>query len=237
VDGTGVDEGGDLHAVAGRHRHPLEGDPPDRPLPGERLHDVRQLGEVEREDGSGHELGHAASRFDLVALRIEVGPVVDRLDQLDVRTRQERREQAGHEVRTPVDEVGVEEEEQVPGGDVQGLPQRLALALRRAQVVTDGGSRAHGGARVGGTLGGGIHRVRVDHDELVDEADLVDPGRPHRGDDGADRVLLVAGRDDDADAMAAPLLGGQECLDRHGVMAPDVGGEGSSHGVSLGGPS
>ena len=85
----------------------------------------------------------------------------------------------GHEVRVPVDEVGVHEHEQVAAGDEQRLPHRLALARVGAEVgadlpraVYDGpGSRRHRVGLVG--------RVGVDHHDLVEQRGRLHQRRPH----------------------------------------------------------
>ena len=55
-----------------------------------------------------------------------------------------------------------------------------------------------------GDLGGGVGRAVVDHDDLVDERDVLDEVAPDRGHDLADGGLLVAGREAHRDRRCRP---------------------------------
>lgn len=155
--------------------------------------------------------------------------VIDRLDELHLRCGEQWTEQAGNEVRAPVEQVGVEEDEDVASGHVERLPERFALAAGWRQVGADPGSGVDGGSGGMSLLRGRVDGVGVDDDQLVDEWGLVDPGAADGVDDGADGGLLVAGRDDDADGQPGAGLGGDEVGDGPVVMPMDLGRHGAHY--------
>jgi hypothetical protein len=61
--------------------------------------------------------------------------LVETLDEHDVLVEQQGAGQSGHEVRTPVGQVSVHEDQQVTLGHQQGLPQRLTLAGEGVQLI------------------------------------------------------------------------------------------------------
>ena len=122
-------------------------------------------------------------------------------DEPDRRVLEQRREQPGHEVGLEVADVGVEEAHEVAAGDVEGLPQRVALPLTRRQVGEDVGDGVDEPARRPGGLGGPVPGAVVEDDDLVDEATR-DQLAPDRGDDRADGAGLVAGRETDRHRLA-----------------------------------
>lgn len=167
------------------------------------LHDAGQFGEVRVEQGAGGELGDAAAAG---GGDVEQRAVVEGLHHQGGRVLQQRAEQAGDEVRAEVGEVGVDVDEDVAGGDGEGLPQHLALAgagaCRREDVV----AVVDGGAGPAGDLRGAVDGAGVDDDHLVDEGDE----GAHAGDDLGDGRLLVQCGQHDADAgvaLAAPEVG------------------------------
>ena len=95
--------------VAGEERDRLQVRAAARVLAGQRLHDAGELRPQEVEQGPGGELGHAPAAGRGRAQ----GALVERLDEVDAGVVQERREQAGHEVRGRVDQVGVDEHHDV----------------------------------------------------------------------------------------------------------------------------
>ncbi len=101
-----------------------------------------------------------------------------------------------------IGQVGVDEDEQIAGGDVQRLPQHLTLARIRAEVGQDLVPVVHGRPGRGGDLGRLVHRPRVDHYDLVDETGALGQA-PHAGHDVTDGGLLVQRREDHADPVVA----------------------------------
>ena len=132
--------------------------------------------------------------------------LVEALHVLDPRLTQERAEEAGHEARLDVADVGVDPGDDVAVEDVEALPERLALAGHRADLGQDLRVPHHGHAELGRDLGGAIGAVGVDDDELVDERHPVDEGALDAADDKADRPLLIERRQPDADRQAGLLL-------------------------------
>jgi hypothetical protein len=148
------------------------------------------VGEQRGQERPGHELGGAAA-----ARPAGQRPLVVALDEADRRLGQQGAEQADDEARPEVGDVGVAPHHDVAPGDVEGAPQRLALAPAARHVGEDvGGVHDPGAGRRGG-LGGLVGGVVVEHEDLVDQADPVDQVAPDLGHDGADGRLLVVGGD------------------------------------------
>ena len=122
-------EGGQLDGVPGRDREPLEQVAAYGPLAGQRMHQPAQLGPLQRDQRTGHQLGHPAALERRPPPRVvTLGALVEALHQGDAVVGEQRSEQAAHEVGVPVDQVGVHEHDQVAARDEQRLPHRLALA-------------------------------------------------------------------------------------------------------------
>src|SRR5207247_158796 len=123
-----VDEQPGLDAVPGEERELLEQRATAALLAGERLHDARELREEEVEHRSRRELGHASAAGRLQLTARPDGPLVEGLDELDLRPLQERAEHAIHELRMRVRDVGVDPHHEIAARHVQALPERLAFA-------------------------------------------------------------------------------------------------------------
>ena len=128
VPGHGVHQRRELDAIANRDGQRLHQVAPGGPLPRQRLHHAGQLGPPQADQRPRDQLGDAAAFGRGRAVRLGPHPGVEALDQPHIRRCQQRPDQPGDEVRTPAGQVGVDEDEQVAVGDVQRLPQRLALA-------------------------------------------------------------------------------------------------------------
>ena len=71
-------------------------------------------GKQQRDQRAGDQLGHpAALEGARRRVAVEQRPLVEPLDQRDLRVGQQRPEQAGHEVGVPVEQVGVHEDQHV----------------------------------------------------------------------------------------------------------------------------
>ena len=119
-----VDEQPELHTPTLHEREHLERVAPRRVLAAERLHDVGELREQQREQRPRDELGHAAAAGGRAFERTRVA----RLHEHGVGVDDERLEQPRDRVGSEVAEVGVEPAEEVALARVQRLPQRVALA-------------------------------------------------------------------------------------------------------------
>src|SRR5690606_36815794 len=97
-------------------------------------------------------------------------PVVAALGVGDAAVGEQRAEQAGHQGGAEAADVGVDEGHDVAGGDGEGLPQRLALAVERGQVGQDGVLGVHVGPGAGGHGGGVVGGAGVDDHDLVHQA-------------------------------------------------------------------
>jgi hypothetical protein len=205
---VGVEQGRHLDPVAHRHRQALEQAAADRPLAGERLHDRGQLGPVQREPRPGDQLGDAPALGRHARAHVE-DAVVEALGEEHLAIGEQRSDQPGDEVRAPLGQVGVDEDEEVGRRHEQRLPQRLALAPAHPEVGADLGDGAHPCPRRGGDRRRRVVRQGVHDDQLVDECAEI---RADLADDVADRRLLVAGGDDDRDGRR--LLRRQHLLER-----------------------
>ncbi len=180
---------GELDAVAGDERQLFQQGPPACELTGQRLHQPGELWPVQVEQGARDEFGDPAA----TAGQQPPGqrPVVGRLDVGHRALGQQRPEQPGDQARVEVLQVGVDEDHDVPGRGVQGLPQSLALARDPPVAGEDSLLGEHRGAR-GGRLGGGrVDRPRIDDNDLVDEGDRDHEIATDRRDDRADGGRLV----------------------------------------------
>lgn len=191
---------------------------------------MRELRGVEGEQGPRDQLGDPATGLGLAAGRVQERSVVDRLDQLDARLEEQWAQQGGHEVRSPLDQIGVQEGQHVTGRDVECLPQCLALALSRAEIRPDVAGPVDDRSGRSSALGGGIDAVRVDHHQFIDQGHLIDPCPAHDLDHRAHRALLVAGGDDDGHVVPAAVLGGEQVLDTPRRRVAHVVRRGRSHG-------
>ena len=212
--GGGVEQGGKLHPVPHRDAERLHQLAPRRPFPGQRLHHARQLGPPQAQQGTGHQLGDPAAFGRGGAVRPRRDPGVEPLDQLHAGIGEKRPEQAGHEVRTPLGEVGVDEDQQVTLGDEQRLPQGLALAGIAAELRRDIAGPVHGRAGLGGRGRGPVGRIRIDDHHLIDQWYPLHQGRAERTDHARDGALLVARGNHHADPRAGPPLARQQHLGR-----------------------
>ncbi len=216
-----IDEQTGLDAVAGDERHLLEELAAAGALTGQRLHEAGQLWPERVEQRTGHQLGHPSSAGQRDPLAGGQRPVVRRLDESDCWVGQQRAEQPGHERAGERLEVGVDEDQQVTGGDVQRLPQHLALARDVTCLGQYVPSLDNGGAGLLRHLHGPVGRPRVDDHELVHEGNVPDQVTVDGPDDRTDRRFLVQRRQHDA--HSSPSLGRQQIAGHEllgGVVAP-----------------
>ena len=155
------------------------------------------------------------------AVRADRDPGVEALDELNAGFGEQRPEQAGDEVRTPLGEVGIDEDQQVTLGDEQRLPQGLALAGIAAELGRDVAGPVHGRAGLGGRGRGPVGRIRIDDHHLIDQRCPLHQGRAERTDHARDGALLVARGNHHADARAGPPLALQQHL---GLRVPPMPG-------------
>ena len=210
----GVEQGGELHPVPHRDAKRLHKLAPRRPFPGQGLHHARQLGPPQAQQWAGYQLGDPAAFGRGGAVRPGRDPGVEPLDQLNAGIGEKRPEQAGHEVRTPLGEVGVDEDKQVTLGDEQRLPQGLALAGIAAVLRRDVAGPVHGRAGLGGRGRRPVGRIRVDDHHLIDQWYPLHQGRAERTDHARDGALLVARGNHHADPRVSPPLALQQHLGR-----------------------
>ena len=119
-----VDEQPELHAPTFDERNDFERAAPRRVLTAERLHDVGELGEEQREQRSRDELGDAAAARGRTLERARVV----RLDEHRVGLREQRSAQPLDVLAAEVAQVGVDPADDVAVARVQRLPHRVALA-------------------------------------------------------------------------------------------------------------
>ena len=108
----------------------------------------------------------------------------------------------GDEGRGRVGHVGIEEDDDVADGRLEGGGHGLALAARAV-----GGPRTTRAPASRGLFGRVVGRAVVEHDDLVDQPVFLRPGpgrADHRPHDRAHGGGLVAGRDADRDRAAPP---------------------------------
>jgi hypothetical protein len=108
------------------------------------------------------------------------------------------------------EQVRVEEDDEVAAGRSECLPQRLALPGAGAVAGQDVGGGDDVGAGGAGDGGGVVGRVGVDDEQLVDQRGAADPALVQLGDQPADGRGLVAGGQDNADAVSAAPFGPQQ---------------------------
>ena len=198
-----VDQQPELDTPPLDERQHLERFAPARVLAAERLHDVGELREEQREQRARDQLGDAAA----AGRRAFVGAVVVAPSRSTTSGRASSGStQRGHVVGREVAEVGVEPADDVAPALVQRLPQHVALARTRHRLRA--GSSASATTRApaaAGDLGGAVDRPVVDHDDLVDTATRSAAACAGRVDDRADRRRLVAGREAHGDENPARL--------------------------------
>ena len=128
---------------------------------------------------------------------------------------EERLDEPDDGLGAEVAEVGVEPAEEVAVARVQRLPQRVALARARPGLGQHVGLGDDAGAGRGGDRGRGVGRAVVDHDDLVDEARLVDEMVADLAHDRADRCGFVAGRQAHRDRVPQRALRRAELVRIH----------------------
>ena len=169
-----VDQERQLDGVTVGEAASLEDTPVSGGLAGQGLDDARKLWEEEVDQRPGHELGHAAAT---IGGTVERAPVV-RLHEADPVVNQQGPEEPGDEVGPEVGDVGVHEDEQVPGTGLEGCGHGLALPPAAVPIGDDRGSVRLGHGR--GVVGGPV----VDHEDLVDECEgRLAPGQLDHGPD------------------------------------------------------
>lgn len=179
-----VDQECDLDAVGLLQRDGVERASSSGGLAGEWLSDLAQSRVEQGQDWTGGQLVDSSSAGRHVVQR----PLVIALYQLGFRTLQEGLDEAGHELRGGVHDVGVEEYDQVGGGRSDPGAHGLSLAARAVQVDD-------AGAVVIGDRGRVVDGVVVDDDEFIDEFTVGERGVQ----DCADGGRLISRRDDHRD--------------------------------------
>src|SRR5918995_1475246 len=158
-----------LHRVAGEERDGGEELPFGDELPGEGLHEARELGIEEVEEGLGRELRDPPSAIQLHGLVALERPPVGGLHKADLGHLQYRAENAVYELGPEVFGVGVDVHNEVAARDGERAPHGVALAVRAAMVAHELVLRVDLGAPGGGHRCGAVRRVRVDGEDLVDQ--------------------------------------------------------------------
>ena len=212
--GGGIEQGGELHPVPHRDAERLHQLAPRRPFPGQRLDHARKLRPPQAQQGTGHQLGDPAAFGRGGAVRPRRDPGVEPLDELHAGIGEQRPEQAGDEMRTPLGEVGIDEDQQVTLGHEERLPQRFALAGIAAELRRDVAGPVHGRVGLRGRGRGPVGRIRIDDHHLIDQRYPLHQGLAERADHARDGALLVARGNHHADARARPPLALQQHLGR-----------------------
>jgi len=187
-----------------------------------------ELGKVRVQQGPCDELGHPATAS---GRDVQQWSVVERLHQLDRLVGQQRTEQPGDEMRLEVGEVGVEVHQDVAAGHRERLPQHLALARPGAARGQDVVAVVYHGPGRGRDRRGPIHRSRVDHHDLVNQASPGGqlPNPRHDLPDG--RLLVQRGQHHAHNSVG---LRGDEAVDRPAGgrrgTAGEPGGRDGVHG-------
>src|ERR1039458_3462643 len=142
--------------------------------------------------------------------------LVEALHKLDLLVGEEGSDQLGDPCRVGVDHVGVQEDDQVAGGDQRALGHGEALAHAVAEPVDP---RARHRGRRGGLVDGPV----VDHQKLIDEPGAREgPVRLEQGPhDVRHRRCLILGGDHHRDALGT--LQREGVLDREGPGGPQPG--------------
>ena len=125
---------------------------------------------------------------------------------------QQRTEHARYECRRKVIEVGVDPAHEIAGGDGETLPERLPLPAATSAPGQDRIILVDRRPGVPRNPGGVVAGVRVDHHELIDERELVDPVVPDARQDRPDGVGHVERGKAHAHRGARGALGGQQAL-------------------------
>ena len=227
VTGDHVDHQGEVDAPAADDRQGFEDRPASGVLPGQGLHDPGQVGEQPGDERAGDELGDPSPAGGASA-----GPAVEALHELDLRGREQRAEQAGHEPGPEVGDVAVDPGDEIAGGGGQRLPDGVALPGAGPGTGQDVGAVHHPGAGGGGHLGGAVGGVVVDDQDLVEQRDGLDQPAAGRLDDPADGGGLVPGRDTQRGGEAGLFLPAGEPAGVEVAMGED--GTGGMHGPESG---
>ena len=142
----GIQQHGDLHAVADGESQALEQLASRGDLAGQGLREAGEPGAMQVQQRAGHQLGHAAA---LAGQHVAAGgerPLEGAFDQGQIGTREGRREEPGEHPLVEVLAVGVDVGHDLPGGARQGAPHGIALAAARPEgghevVLLDHGRR------------------------------------------------------------------------------------------------
>ncbi len=203
--GQDVHQLGELDSVAGDERQPLEQDAAAGELARERLHQPGQRRPVHVEQGARDEFGNPPTTAGQQAARQR--PVVGRLDIGHLPLGQQGPQQPGHHLGVEVLQVRVDENHNISGRGVQGLPQSFTLARDPPVAGQDPLLGDHHRTR-GGRLGRGrVDRPRIDDNDLVNERHPDNKIAMDRRNDRADRGGLVQSGQHHADRT---LLAGQQ---------------------------
>ena len=196
----------DLDRVASEERDLLEMLAPAGVLAGERLDVARQLGEEEVDQRSSDELRDASAAAFLEHTALDDRSLVVGLDVADPLLDQQRAEGAVEEAWMPVEDVCVRPRDQVARCLVEALPECFALTAVGAVLRQHLGVDDHPGALGLGDPARVVVRVRVDHQQLVDQPHLLHQLASGGTNDGPDGRRLIQRGQDGADGDALLLL-------------------------------
>ena len=154
--------------------------------------DTVEIGEQQRDEGLGNELGHAPAPGRMPAQRTGVGT----LHHEKAGTAQQRPEEPGDVVGGEVLDVLVQIDDVIP----PPLGCRHGLTLAEPWPADDGDSVTKGLAA------GAVPRAIVDDEDLVYETSRLEQVSADARHDGTDRSHLVPGRNADQDPCV-PLCG------------------------------
>ena len=206
-----VDQQPHVHAVPAHERNRFEHRPAPPVFARQRLDDAAELGEEHRQQRPGDQFGHAPA-----ARSLGLGAVVVPLHEVAVGIREQRAEHASYEAHIEVADVGIAPHDDVAARHVQRLPQHLALAVAAAEIGQHVCGVHHMRAGAARLLRGGVGRVIVDHDDLIDhpgcEEVLAD-----RRDDRSHGGRLVARRQAHRHRLASLRV--EQCCGRELVVA------------------
>jgi hypothetical protein len=155
----GVHQKCELHAVPARDRQALDELAAHGVFAGEGLGHTGKFGPVQVEQGTGDQLGDAATAHDATAPIGDEGSVVAGLDQVDSGVGQDRPEEPDDVIGGEGVQVGVDEDDDIARAGGEATPHRLALACHGGDMGEDVSGRHDACAGLARNLSGGIGAV------------------------------------------------------------------------------
>ncbi len=202
-----VDHDAGFHAVSGEERYGTEQFLRRDELAGQRLYEAGQLRIKKVEQRFCHQLGDPTATIRDRFAGLHQGPTVASLDEDDIRLEEQCAEDTDDEMWWEIPGVRVGEHDDVALGHAQAAPHRVTLAGASAKRRHEAVLGVDRGCVFGRDACRAVRRIRVHHQDFVDQR-------------GGVRVQPLDDLEDRTDGLGH-VLGGQDHRDGAALVALD----------------